>query len=385
MVAPGSAAGALAGARSKDGASAMRRIADLMGVSWSHHEAAGRGDARLGYPREAFGAAGISRRACLAAVAAAMAQRGTAAASALPKIRLGLLQFGTVQWIADVIRRRELDAAHGFSLSTSPLANTEAGRIALMAGGADVVVSDWLFAATARAGGTRLCFSPLSTTAGGIVVRADAPFASLTDLRDRKLGVAGGPADKSWILVQAAARRQGLDLATGAKVNYGAPPLLSAKLLQGELDAVLTYWSFVARLEAQGAREIVSVAACEHQLDVSPVAAAVGYVFHEDWAEANRAALDGFLAASREAEQVLAHSDAEWEAVRPVMNAPDDAVFAGFKARFLAGIVPSGAQPELERDAARVLAILNEMGGVRTAGSLTALPPGLFWHTRHEA
>ena len=300
-------------------------------------------------------------------------------------MRLGLLQFGTVQWIADVIRRHALDAAHGFVLSTSPLANTEAGRIALMAGGADVVVSDWLFAASQRAGGTKLSFASLSSANGGVMARGNSPVQSLADLRGRKLGVAGGPADKSWILVQAAARKQGLDLATAAHVNYGAPPLLEAKLLQGELDAVLTYWNFAARLEAQGAREAVSVADCERQLGLSGNAALVGYVFHEDWADANRAALDGFLAASYEAEQILTHSDAEWQAIRPIMNAPSDALFARFKARFLAGIVPPGTREIQEHDAARILAILNETGGARTAGGITALPPGLFWRAGNEA
>ncbi len=300
-------------------------------------------------------------------------------------VRLGLLQFGTVQWIADVIRRHALDAAHGFVLETSPLANTEAGRIALMAGGADVVVSDWLFAANQRSGGATLSFVPLSSANGGVMGRAASPVRSLADLRGRKLGVAGGPADKSWILVQAAARKEGLDLAAAARVNYGAPPLLEAKLLQGELDAVLTYWNFAARLEAQGAREVVSVADCERVLGLSGNAALVGYVFHEGWAEANRAALDGFLAASYEAEQILARSDAEWQAIRPLMNAPSDALFARLKSRFLAGIVPPGTRGIQERDAARILAILNEVGGARAAGGLAALPPGLFWHIGNEA
>jgi NitT/TauT family transport system substrate-binding protein len=340
------------------------------------------------YRRPAPGAAGISRRAVLAGAAAgALATApGIAHATAAPAtVRLGLLQFGTVQWIADVIRRHALDTAHGIVLSTAPLANTEAGRIALMAGGADVVVSDWLFAASQRAGGTKLCFAPLSSATGGAMARADSPLRSLADLRGRRLGVAGGPADKSWVLVQAAARKQGLDLATAAHVNYGAPPLLEAKLLQGELDAVLTYWNFAARLEAQGAREVVSVADCERQLGLTGDTAMVGYVFHETWAAANRTALDGFLAASYEAEQALAHSDTEWQAVRPLMNAPGDALFARLKARFLAGIVPPGTRPQQERDAARILAILNETGGTRAAGGITALPAGLFWRTGNEA
>jgi len=348
-----------------------------MRVSWSGLE-----DGR--YRRTVPGAARISRRACLAGASAAVAGAAVgagAARAATPgaQVRLGVLQFGTVQWIADTIRRHALDAAHGFALDPAPLANTEAGRIALMAGGADVVVSDWLFAANQRTAGTKLCFVPLSSAVGGVMVRGPSPLNDLAGLKGRKLGVAGGPTDKSWIVVQAAARQRGLDLTT--QVNYAAPPLLEAKLLQGELDAVLTYWNFAARLEAQGAREIVSVAGCERQLGLPGGAAMVGYVFHEDWARSSHGALDGFLAASHGAEQALAGSDAEWQAIRPLMNAPSDALFARLKARFLAGIVPTDAHEAQERDTARLLAILNETGGTRATGGLTTLPPGLFWRT----
>ena len=148
------------------------------------------------------------------------------------------------------------------SLATVKLANTSAGRVALMAGAADVVVSDWLFVAAQRAAGTPLCFAPFSTATGGVVVRGGSPIRSFADLKGRRLGIAGGPVDKSWLILQAAAHARGIDLAATARVVYGAPPLLGAKLEQGELDAVLTYWNFVARLEAAGGREVIPVAAC---------------------------------------------------------------------------------------------------------------------------
>jgi NitT/TauT family transport system substrate-binding protein len=310
---------------------------------------------------------------------------GRAAAASPPAVRLGLLQFGTVQWVADVIQRHGLDAAHGFALATAPLANTDAGRIALMAGSADVVVSDWLFAASQRAAGTALCFAPFSSSNGGVMVRADSAATSLADLAGKRLGVAGGPTDKSWIVVQAAARKQGLDLAAAARVNYAAPPLLEAKLGQGELDAVLTYWNFAARLEAQGGREIVSVAECERALGLPGDTAMVGYVFREDWAAANRAALDGFLAASHDAEALLIASGAEWRAVRPLMKAPGEALFDALRARFAAGVVPADATAAQERDAGRLLAVLNETGGARATDGLAALPAGLYWRAGNAA
>ncbi len=105
-----------------------------------------------------------------------------------------------------MIRRHSLDARNGFALKPVLLANTDGGRVALMAGSADIVVSDWFFVASQRAAGTRLCFAPFSSASGGIMVPTASPVRSLSDLASLRLGVAGGPLDKSWLLVQAAAQ-----------------------------------------------------------------------------------------------------------------------------------------------------------------------------------
>jgi NitT/TauT family transport system substrate-binding protein len=317
----------------------------------------------------------ISRRGLLAGAAMLV----STPARTQPILRLGILQFGTVQWVADVIRRHDLDARHGFALHGSTLANTDAGRISLMAGASDVILSDWPFVAAQRAAGSELCFAGFSSASGGILTAQDSPIRSLADLPGRKLGIAGGPADKSWLIVRAAAQaRQSLDLAAKADCVYGAPPLLGAKLRQGELDAVLTYWNFAASLQAEGFREVVSVADCVSSLNISPRISMVGFVFHQHWANANRASIDGFLAAVDDAERLLAQSAAEWDAVRPLMRADDDTLFARLRDRFVSGM--NRADPaEQARGAARLLAILHETGGASATGGIEALPPGVFW------
>ncbi len=328
----------------------------------------------------------LRRRAILAAVLA-----GTAAVPAggtgLPEVRLGLLQFGTIQWLADVVRRRGLDVAHGFALRPVTLANNDAGRIALMAGSADVVLTDWLFAAKQRQAGTLLSFAPFSSAAGGVMAAAGSPIHGLSDLRGRKLGVAGGPLDRSWLLVQAAARAaDGIDLASAASVVYGAPPLLSAKLRQGELDAVLTFWTFAAGLEADGFREAVSVADATRALGLPERLSLLGFVFHSDWAAQNRAAVDGLLAAMADAQALLGDAapgaDAEWASLRPLMQVPagaaGDGQFERLRRRFLAGLHgPAGA--EQERVASQVLDVLKRVGGGRATEGVDTLPVGLFW------
>lgn len=326
----------------------------------------------------------FGRRNCLfiplvVPLAAALCVTDRWAMAQAPSLRLGILQFGTVQWIADVIRRHHLDTAHGLTMTTGLLANTDAGRVALMAGADDVIVSDWMFAAAQRAAGTKLCFAPFSNALGGIMVRADAPIHALADLKGRTLGVAGGPFDKSWLVVQAAARQTaGIDLASVTRIVYGAPPLLDAKLQQGEFDAVLTFWNFAARLEAAGCREAISVADCAEKLGLPPQLSLVGFVFRQDWAENNRATIDGFLDAADQAEHLLATSDVEWQRIRPLMDAPNDALFASLRRRFIAGVAELPAESR-QATAERVFAILYKTGGRQATAGLSALPDGIFW------
>ena len=318
----------------------------------------------------------LGRRALLASgvMLADMTLAAARVGAQTTELRLGVLQFGTVQWVADVIRRHALDRRHGFTLTGRTLANTDAGRISLMAGANDVVLLDWPFVVAQRQAGNRLCFAPFSSATGGIMTPADSIIRGLGDLRGRRLGVAGGPADKSWLVVRAAAHAQPrIDLASEATCVYGAPPLLSAKLQQGELDAVLTYWNFAAKLEAAGFREVISVSDCLKALDIPPDLGMVGWVFAEDYKPIN-----DFLAAVSEAEQMLADSPAEWDAVRPLMNADNDGVFRRLRDRFLHG--RQIAEPDAQvRGAQRLLSVLHQAG----AEANETLPPGVFWPVRH--
>ena len=312
----------------------------------------------------------LQRRAVLAGMAAASVARARAAG--MPVVRLGVLPFGSVQWIADVMVRHRLDQAHGFVLQTQKIANTEAGKVALLGRAVDVAVSDWPFVAAQRVHGGHLCFAAgPSSSLGGVVVPAGSPVRRLTDLKGLRLGIAGGPADKSWLLVQAAGRKQGIDLARQATVSYGAPPLLEAMQAHGDLDALLTFWNFAARLESQGEHEAITVTDCARALGIAGAPVLVGFVFDEQWAGANRAALDGFLAAAEAAGKILATSPAEWTAVRPLMNAPGETLFDNLRRRFVAGIGHSTP--------AALLAQARQVEALIAAGGSATLPPGVFW------
>ena len=55
-------------------------------------------------------------------------------------------------------------------IATMELASTEAGKIALKGGSADLMLSDWLWVARERSLGDGLVFYPSSSTLGAVMV-----------------------------------------------------------------------------------------------------------------------------------------------------------------------------------------------------------------------
>jgi NitT/TauT family transport system substrate-binding protein len=207
----------------------------------------------------------ISRRGTLRlaalGTAAALISRPSFATTpffAMGKVRIGVLKFGTVSWALDTLKQHEFDAANGIDLEVIDFAGEDATNVALLAGAIDIIVSDWLWVSRQRSEGVDVTLVPYSTAVGAIMVKEESPIRTITDLKGKKIGVAGGPLDKSWLLIQALAKRDhGLDLPAASDIIFGAPPLISEKATQGELDAVLNFWHFCARLEANGFRRLI--------------------------------------------------------------------------------------------------------------------------------
>ncbi len=296
-----------------------------------------------------------------------------------PAVTIGVLKFGTVSWELDVIRHHRLDEAAGFELKLMELASGQAAQIALQGGAVDMIASDWLWVARQRAAGADLTFIPHSAAVGALMVPAASPIASVADLKGKRIGVAGTPIDKSWLLLKALARdRYALDLDAAATPVFAAPPLLNQKAATGELDAVLNFWPYAARLQAAGMRTVIGVDGMMRDLGPSAQVPAVGFVFHESWARANPAALDAFVAASRKAKAIMARSDAEWDRLRPLMKAEDEATWAALRDQFRAGIPDRWTEEEREA-AARLYGLMAKLGGRELVGSAMALPDGTFW------
>ena len=303
----------------------------------------------------------------------------TSLAMAGETVRVGVLKFGTVNWEIDTIRHYELDRKNGIELDVVPLAGNEATRIALLSGAVDIIVSDWLFVSRQRAEGMALAFIPYSTSVGAIMVPPGSDIATLADLKGKTIGVAGGPLDKSWLMLRGLAEgKAGFDLAAETTQAFAAPPLLAEKLRQGELDAAVNYWHYNARLEAEGYRLLVSAQAAAVALGANGDISAIGYVFNETWANDNARTVFGFVQASRDAKALLAASDEAWGRLKPMMKANDEAVFETLVKRYRQGI-PSRPIAEEEADTARIYDYLAKVGGEKLVGKAKAMAPGTFW------
>jgi NitT/TauT family transport system substrate-binding protein len=311
--------------------------------------------------------------------AAALALAPLAACEAAGTIRVAVQKTGTFAWELAVIRAHGLDKQADLAIEVTELASPEAGKIALRAGNADVMVSDWLWVSRERELGAKLVFYPYSSALGAVMVKASSPIKSLADLKGRKLAVAGGPIDKSWLLLQAAARQDGIDLKSEAAVVYGAPPLLAAKTLDGEMDATLNYWNFCAALEAKGFRRLAGIEEILPRLGAQGRIAMIGYVFDEGWAGANRNALARFIAITRKAKEMLASSDEEWEKIAPLTGASDAATLRVYRERYREGI-PRRLIAEEEADARVLYRVLAKAGGRELVGPASELNADTFYH-----
>jgi len=318
------------------------------------------------------------RSIALTLLVACTAGHGVARADST--LRIAVLKFGTVSWVMDVIEHHELDETFGIDIDEVQLASNQATLVALQAGRVDCAVTDWLWVSRQRAAGADWTFFPFSTALGALVAARGAPIHQLADLRNRRLGVAGSPIDKSWIILQALAQEQHVDLARDAQLSFGAPPLLNQELLAGRLDAVLTYWNFAAPLQSRGLPAVLSMSDALRQLGFKTVIPIVGYVVSERWAREHPQALAGFVRATRQADSILATSDAEWNWLGPRTGARDPAELKALRDAFRTGI-PAHWGKEERREARALYAVFAKVGGQALVGPGRTLQPGTFLDT----
>ncbi|MGR9107096.1 MAG: ABC transporter substrate-binding protein [Gammaproteobacteria bacterium] len=296
----------------------------------------------------------------------------------LESLRIGVLAYGTLNWELATIEKQALGEKHGISLEAMTLASPQAAKIALQSDAVDVILADWVWVSRMRSKGVDFTFSPYSTTSGSLIVPQDSPIHSLEDLVGKRIGIAGGELDKNWLLLIALAKQsRNLDFDRDIEKIFGAPPLLNQQLLQHNLDALLTYWHYAARLEAMGYREILNGETILAGLGIAKPLPTLGYVFREQWAGQNHRLIREFLAATTEAKNLLCDSDSAWSAIAALTQAEDPETQRLFREKYCQGRIKQWTEQH-KALAATVFDLLYRVAGPRLTGSSPHLAEGTF-------
>ena len=294
-------------------------------------------------------------------------------------IKLAVLKYGTVNWELNVIKEHKLDEKYNLNIDVTYLTNKNASAIALMSKAVDMIVTDWVWVSRQRDKGKDFSLIPYSTAAGAIMVPKDSSIKNIEDLKDAQIGIAGGSIDKSWILIRAYTMKvYGYDLAKYIEPAYAAPPLINGMAQKGELDGALNYWNYTARLEALNFRKIVSVEDILTEIGIENSLPLIGYVFSQKWAKNNTEAIQGFIAASNEAREILKNNDKEWERIKNITGAKNTETLIALRDGFRKGI-PQENFLSYKNAIETAFKILAEIGGKDLVGNNNQLSDGVIW------
>jgi NitT/TauT family transport system substrate-binding protein len=303
---------------------------------------------------------------------------GSSFASEKTTIRIGVQAFGTLEWELSALQDDPETKSADFQLEIQHVANAEAGKIALQSGAVDMIVSDWIWVSRLRATGADFTFYPYSNTSGALVVAERSAIYSIKDLKGKRLGIAGGELDKNWLLLQALAQKEGLDLHASVEKTFGAPPLINEQIKQNRVDAVLNYWHFAARLEAQGYRQIIDGRGILKGLGIAENVPSIGYVFKQNWAANHKQAVNSFFKASKQAKNQLCSSDAAWQKIIPLTKVDDFSTQNILRLRYCEGSIEHWGEQE-QHAAGRLYLMLRTLSQNQLTGQSEALQPGTFW------
>jgi len=302
-----------------------------------------------------------------------------ASAGELPLIRLGVLAFGTVNWELTLMQQAQPKSNKHYRLQVIKMANPQAGKIALQSGAVDMIVADWIWVSRQRALAKDYTFYPYSNTTGALVLAKESAINQLADLKNKKIAIAGGELDKNNLLLQALMQKQGQgSVFASMEKMYGAPPLLSQQMTHKRVDALLTYWHYAARMEADGYRVLMTGNEILQGLGIPVQVPSIGYVFDRAWADSNKAAIQAFLQHTRQAKDALCTDDALWQSIQSLTRAKTEQVSQLLRHRYCAGRVNSWGEKE-QQAAARIYQYLRKISAKRLTGDAETIQAGTFW------
>ena len=295
-------------------------------------------------------------------------------------IKIAVLKFGSVNWEYNVIKHHKLDKKNNINIQKVEVTNKDASAVAFLSKSVDIFVTDWIWVSKQRNKGNLVSFYPYSNSAGGLMIKKGEKINSFLDLKNKKIGVAGGSLDKSWLFLRAyAIKKYEKDPLTFFKTSFAAPPLINGLLRNNQLDAGFNYWNYTARLEAQGYEEFLTLKDILPHIGIEGELPLIGYVFREGFVQKNEVTLNGFIKASNEARKILKISDNEWLRISEMTGAKNQLMLEKIRDSFRKGI-PSENHQLMRKNIQHAYEILSQIGGEELVGSSSSLASGTYWN-----
>ena len=295
-------------------------------------------------------------------------------------IKIAVLKYGSVNWEYDVIKHHKLDKKNNIKIQKVEVTNKDASAVAFLSKSVDIFVTDWIWVSKQRSKGNLVSFLPYSNSAGSLMIKKGEKINSFLDLKNKKIGVAGGSLDKSWLFLRAyAIKKYEKDPLTFFKTSFAAPPLINGLLRNDQLDAGYNYWNYTARLEALGYEEFLTLKDILPYIGIEGELPLIGYVFREGFVQKNEVTLNGFIKASNEARKILKTSDNEWLRISEMTGAKNQLMLEKIRDGFRKGI-PSDNHQLMRKNIQHAYKILSQIGGEELVGSSSSLASGTYWN-----
>jgi NitT/TauT family transport system substrate-binding protein len=288
-------------------------------------------------------------------------------------VRLVDNPYSTQSYARTVMQKFQLDKKYGFKLQIIQAGNTPAAITAVQSGGTDFGLFNWLDIARMRNAGINVKgIGPfLQFGADYFVVPANSTIKNIGDFKGKKIGIYSRTSI-NWVITVAAAQKiYNLDIQKDALIQEGAANLLRALLEQGQLDASHIFNNLTPDLMVTGRFRIM--AQMKEWLDQLglPSTPFLFWAVDTNYAAAHRNNVKAFLAAYRDAVEILRTDDSAWVEHAKELQMSDEAI-ALLRVEMRADTW-SRFEPENEADIRKTFDLLLAIAGPKVMG-MSKLP-----------